>query len=190
MMLALQIYLFLGLVLHKVVWEVLGRSSSEKPKENRSAGLLLIKAVKIFILVGILVQIWVPENYIFPIATDSTGVRIAGVIIYTIGLATALAARFQLGENWANIETGQVLTKQEVVANGIYRYVRHPIYVGDLLLLFGLELALNSWLLLGVLILAPVVMKKAIGEEQMLAAELPGYDAYRDRSKRFIPFVY
>ena len=188
MILALQIYLFLGLVLHKVVWEVLGHSSSDKPKENPSVGLAITKAVKICILVGILVQIWLPE--IFPIAIDATDVRIAGVIIYTIGLATALAARFQLGENWANIETGQVLTKQEVVASGIYRYVRHPIYVGDLLLLTGLELALNSWLVLGVLILASVVMKKAIGEEQMLAAELPGYDAYRDRSKRFIPFVY
>ena len=126
----------------------------------------------------------------FPIATDSVSIRIAGLIIYTLGLTTALAARFQLGENWANIETGQVLTKQEVVANGIYRFIRHPIYVGDLLLLLGLELALNSWLVLGVLILAPVVMKKAICEEEMLAGELAGYDAYRDRSKRFIPFVY
>ena len=139
-------------------------------------------------MLGIMVQIFLPD--ILPIATNSLGVRIAGAIVYTLGLAMALAARFQLGENWANIETGQVLAKQEVVAKGVYRFVRHPIYVGDLLLLFGLELSLNSWLVLGVLILAPVVLKKAIGEEEMLAAELPGYDAYRDRSKRFIPFVY
>jgi protein-S-isoprenylcysteine O-methyltransferase Ste14 len=105
-------------------------------------------------------------------------------------LATAIAARFQLGENWANIETGQVLDSQSVVANGVYAYVRHPIYIGDLLLLLGLELALNSWLVLGVLVLAPVVMMKAINEERMLADELPGYEAYRQRSKRFIPFVF
>lgn len=188
MMLILQIYLFFGLVLHKVVWEVLKRSNSEKPRENTSKSLVLIKAVKIAILIGIMVQIWLPD--VLPIATDSTGVRVAGIIIYTIGLTMALAARFQLGENWANIETGQVLNRQNVVANGIYRYVRHPIYVGDLLLLFGLELALNSWLVVGVVILAPVVLLKAINEERMLTEELPGYSAYRHRSKRFIPFVY
>ena len=184
----LQIYLFFGLVLHKVVWELLRTKQPEKPQESRSNGLGVVKLIKISILIGIMVQIWLPD--IFPIAADSAGVRIAGVIIYSLGLATAIAARFQLGDNWANIETGQVLTKQEVVANGIYRFIRHPIYVGDLLLLLGLELALNSWLVLGVLILAPVVMKKAIGEEEMLAEELSGYDAYRERSKRFIPFVY
>jgi len=188
MMLMLQIYLFAGLVLHKVVWELLRTKQGEKPDESRSNGLGFVKAVKIGILVGIMVQIFLPD--ILPIATNSTVIRIAGVIVYTIGLATAIAARFQLGENWANIETGQILRNQNVVANGIYRYVRHPIYVGDLLLLLGLQLALNSWLVLGVLVLAPVVLRKAISEEQMLEKELPGYVDYRAQSKRFIPFVY
>ena len=187
-MLILQIYLLFGLVLHKVVWELLRQKTTEKPRENSSIGLTMVKLVKISILIGVMVQIWLPD--ILPIAVDPFPVRVIGTIIYTLGLATALSARFQLGENWANIETGQVLNNQNVVANGIYRYVRHPIYVGDLLLLFGLELALNSWLVVGVLILAPVVMLKAINEERMLTAELPGYSAYRDRSKRFIPFVY
>jgi protein-S-isoprenylcysteine O-methyltransferase Ste14 len=187
-MLALKIYLLFGLVLHKVVWELLRQKAAEKPVENKSLGLTLVKLVKISILIGVIVQIWLPD--IFPITAGSFWVRLTGTVIYTLGLAMALSARFQLGENWANIETGQVLGSQNVVAQGIYRYVRHPIYVGDLLLLLGLELALNSWLVLGVLILAPVVMLKAINEERMLAEELPGYSAYRDRSKRFIPFVY
>lgn len=187
-MLILQIYLFLGLVLHKIIWEVLKKRSAEKPAELASAKLFAIKAVKIGILAGILVQIWLPD--ILPIAADSFVFRLIGAAIYTLGLATAVAARFQLGENWSNIETGQVLQNHHVVATGIYAYVRHPIYIGDLLLLLGLELALNSWLALGVLILAPVVMLKAIKEERMLAGELRGYEAYCQRSKRFIPFVF
>ena len=187
-MLILQIYLFIGLVFHKVIWEVLRNKSSEKPTESKSAKLSAIKLVKIGILVGILVQIWLPD--ILSIAADSFVLRIVGAAIYTLGLATAVAARFQLGENWANIETGQVLTNQNVVATGIYAYVRHPIYIGDLLLLLGLQLALNSWMVLGVLILAPVVMMKALKEERMLSGELHGYEAYCQRSKRFIPFVF
>ena len=187
-MLILQIYLFLGLVLHKIIWEVLKNKSAGKSADPQSVKLVAIKAVKIGILVGILVQIWLPD--ILPIATNSFLLRLIGVAIYTLGLATAIAARFQLGENWSNIETGQVLESQNVVASGIYAYVRHPIYVGDLLLLLGLELALNSWLVLGVLILTPIVMLKAVKEERMLAGELRGYEAYCQRSKRFIPFIF
>lgn len=187
-MLYLQIYLFAGLVLHKIVWEILRQRSDDKPAEQPSLGLTAVKAVKIGILLGVLVQIWFPNFP--PIAAEPISLQIAGTIIYTVGLATAIAARFQLGDNWANIETGQVLKTQNVVAHGIYAYVRHPIYIGDLLLLLGLELALNSWLVLGVLLLAPIVLLKAIKEERMLAGELPGYDAYCARSKRFIPFVF
>ncbi|MGE3167614.1 MAG: isoprenylcysteine carboxylmethyltransferase family protein [Pyrinomonadaceae bacterium] len=176
-------------MIHKVIWEVLRQRADDKPVESKALTLTLIKGIKISILLGVIVQIWLPAD-VFPIAVNSLPVRSVGVVVYTLGLITAIAARIQLGKNWANIETGQVLERQSVVAKGVYGYVRHPIYVGDLLLLFGLELALNSWLVLGVLILAPIVMLKAVKEEQMLINALPGYAAYCSRSKRFIPFVY
>lgn len=187
-MLFLKLYLLSGLILHKVIWEVLRKKADEKPKETNSLSLFAIKSVKIGILLGIIVQTLLPFD-LFPISENPQTIRIIGTVIYSIGLLTAIAARFQLGDNWANIETGQVLQNQQVVARGIYRFIRHPIYTGDLLLLLGLELALNSWLVLGVSILAPVVMLKAIKEEKMLVQELSGYDAYCARTKRFIPFV-
>ncbi len=186
-MLLLQIYLLFGLVLHKIVWEILRKKADEKPSETKSVTLSIIKAIKIGILLGVIVQIFLPE--ILPISSEPFRLQVVGTIIYTIGLLTAIAARFQLGDNWANIETGQVMQSQKVVARGIYGLIRHPIYTGDLLLLLGLQLALNSWLVLGVLILAPVVMLKALNEEKMLVQELSGYDAYCARTKRFIPFV-
>lgn len=187
-MLVLQIYLFLGLILHKLLWEVLRRKSSEKAVENRTYALTMVKTVKIVVLFGILIQVWLPD--VFPILEEAFLLRIFGVAFYTVGLMTAIAARLQLGENWANIETGQVLSRQSVVTRGVYTYVRHPIYAGDLMLLLGLELALNSWFVLGVLILAPFVVLKALQEERMLAEKLQGYDAYCQHSKRFVPFVF
>lgn len=187
-MLILKIYLLVGLVVHKMVWEALRKNAIETPIEIASTRLAIIKAVKVCILLGVIVQIWLPE--ILPILTEPFLLRVIGTAVYTVGLVTAVAARFQLGENWANIETGQVLQSQTVVARGIYAYVRHPIYIGDLLLLTGLELALNSWLVVGVLVLAPAVLLKAIKEERMLIEELSGYEAYCRSSKRFIPFVF
>ena len=187
-MLFLKLYLLFGLILHKVIWEVLRKKADEKPKETQSLSLLAVKFVKIAILLGVIIQTVLPMD-LLPITENPQTIRIVGTIIYSIGLLTAIAARFQLGDNWANIETGQVLQSQQVVAKGIYGFIRHPIYTGDLLLLLGLELALNSWLVLGVSILAPVVMLKAIKEEKMLVQELSGYDTYCSRTKRFIPFV-
>jgi len=184
----LQLYLFLGLVLHKAIWEMLKRGAEEKPLEPFSAKLAIVKAVKVAILLGLLVQIWIPD--LPAILAEPFWLRVAGAILFTLGLATAVAARFQLGDNWANIETGQVLRRQHIVESGIYGFVRHPIYTGDLLLLFGLELALNSWLVCGVLVLSVIVMIQAIKEEEMLVDLLPGYEQYRRRSKRFIPFIY
>jgi protein-S-isoprenylcysteine O-methyltransferase Ste14 len=186
-MLLIQIYLFSGLVLHKVIWEVLRMRSGITEGATGSARLTVVKLVKIMIFLGILIQIWLPD--ILPISSEPFVVRSIGIALFSLGLITAIAARIQLGDNWSNIETAKVLADHAVVDRGIYGYVRHPIYTGDLLLLIGLELALNSWLVLGALALCPIVMWKAIKEEKMLLRKLTGYVEYHQRTKRFIPFV-
>jgi protein-S-isoprenylcysteine O-methyltransferase Ste14 len=57
------------------------------------------------------------------------------------------------------------------------------------LLLLGLELALNSWLVLGIPLLLLIIVKQALAEETMLLRSLQGYDAYCRQTKRFIPFL-
>jgi protein-S-isoprenylcysteine O-methyltransferase Ste14 len=189
-MIILRLYLLTGLLVHKLVWELLKRTPNSKtaePSPTQPLSLKLIKGVKIAILLGIIAQTLLPE--ILPIANDPFALRIAGVLIYTSGLLIAVLSRIHLGGSWSDIESGRVLQTQSVVSKGIYGYVRHPIYVGDLLLLGGLELSLNSWLVLGVALLAPVVLWKAVREENMLINELPGYRIYCSHTKRFIPFI-
>ena len=189
-MILLRIYLLAGLVIHKLVWEVLKRRQGDgvsRPRAPRPLSVLLVKTVKVGILLGIAVQTMTAD--LLPIAEDATTVRMAGVIIYTAGLLVAIVSRLQLGSNWSDIEAAKVLRDQAVVAKGLYRYIRHPIYVGDLLLLIGLELSLNSWLVIAALLISPVVLWQAISEEKMLVRSLPGYSAYCMRTKRFIPFV-
>jgi protein-S-isoprenylcysteine O-methyltransferase Ste14 len=116
--------------------------------------------------------------------------QIVGMVIYCVGLATAILGRIQLGANWSNLEDYQVLQEQSLVTHGVYRYIRHPIYTGDFLLLLGLQLALNSWLVLGVLILLPIIIRQTSAEEHLMAHAFPQYNAYRARTKRFIPYLF
>jgi protein-S-isoprenylcysteine O-methyltransferase Ste14 len=185
----LRVYLLSGLLLHKLVWELLKSKDDKAAQGNKSsrAGRVL-SGLKILILLGIIIQtLLVP---IFPIvAGDASGIQSVGCAVYTLGLVVAVTARMQLGRNWSNIENSYLKNDHALVAAGIYRYVRHPIYLGDLLLVLGLELALNSWLVLGALLLAAYIHRQTRGEERKLLVTLPGYADYCRRTTRFLPFI-
>ena len=79
-----------------------------------------------------------------------------------------------------------------VVSTGPYRYVRHPMYGTLIIFMAGTSLLLGSWygLLLGPTLVVGVAFR-ALQEERVLRAELPGYDAYMARVEyRFIPHVW
>lgn len=86
----------------------------------------------------------------------------------------------------------QAERKQKVVSTGVYGFVRHPMYLGGILLFIGTPLLLGSiyGLLIGVLI-SFLVVARIIGEEMMLVKELEGYADYRKKVKyRLIPFIW
>ena len=184
-----RLFLFSGLVLHKLLWEVLKRRSKHPKAKKRQFHLVKhgIKCLKVIVLVFLAVQTLFLD--IFPISYQPSLLRLLGTVIYLVGLNTAMIGRIQLGKNWVDLEDYQVLPGQSVVSNGLYHYLRHPIYTGDVLLLIGLELALNSWLLLATPILILVVVRQALKEEALLSRQLPGYSEYCKKTKMFIPFV-
>jgi protein-S-isoprenylcysteine O-methyltransferase Ste14 len=181
-------YLLLGLVLHKAVWEIMKRRE-HRPQGKKSQPLKtrLASGAKLAVLAAIVAQILAPE--LLPISRTPTTLRTAGLLLYTLGWVTAVTARIQLGRNWSDIEKSYVKQDHALVAHGLYRLVRHPIYTGDLLLLLGLELALNSWAVIGVLAVAVYVRQQAIREERNLLERIPGYDQYCRRTARFVPFL-
>ncbi len=186
----LRIYLFSGMLLHKVVWEYLKQKSPAQAQKRpeKFSFKSVIKIGKIGFLLFLFLQVILLAP-ILPLADQPALLRIAGVVIYSLGLVIAISGRIQLGKNWANLEDYQVMQEQKLVEQGIYRWIRHPIYSGDLLLVLGVELALNSWLVLLIIPLAAVVYRQAKEEEKILSRAFSGYPAYRERTKMFLPFV-
>jgi protein-S-isoprenylcysteine O-methyltransferase Ste14 len=177
-----------GLVAHKVLWEILKRREGRRlTPARRPAPLVVVKALKVVVLAFLVVQAALLD--LLPIAVDSVALRGVGVALFLTGLVVAMIARVQLGGNWVDLEEYRVVPGQSLVARGLYGFVRHPIYAGDLLLLVGLELALNSWLVLGVLPIAVAVVRQAMAEEALLRRALPGYAEYSARTRRFLPFL-
>ena len=82
--------------------------------------------------------------------------------------------------------------RQKVVTSGVYRIVRHPMYLGAICMTLGGPLLLGSrWgMALGLLVIAVIVIR-IIGEERLLTDRLEGYDAYRSKVRfRLIPWVW
>jgi len=78
-----------------------------------------------------------------------------------------------------------------LVDSGAYRLVRHPIYGGLILGAFGWGLVTASPVALGgALLLAGFFDLKSRREEIWLAEQLDGYDRYRDRTRRLLPWLY
>lgn len=186
----LRAYLLVGLVAHKAIWEVMKHGQGPPEAATGSPLSLLpriVKGGKLAVTLGLVMQLFLPE--IWPIASNPLLPRIVGTILFTFGLVIAILARVELGKNWSDIEVGEVRENHMLVNGGVYRYIRHPIYAGDLAMLLGFELALNCWLIVAVVAIAIPTVYGALREEKTLAKSVANYEAYRAQTKRFIPFV-
>ena len=99
---------------------------------------------------------------------------------------------FVFKENTFASATIEVDTGQKVVSTGPYSVVRHPMYSGALIMLFGVPLALGSWWgLLMVIPITIVIVWRLLEEEKFLAQSLPGYSEYRTKvTYRLVPLVW
>ena len=86
----------------------------------------------------------------------------------------------------------QVEAEQTVTDTGPYRFVRHPMYLGGVVLWLALPLALASYFTLTVAALGiPVMILRLRNEEKFLRCELPGYAEYCRRVRyRLVPLVW
>jgi len=84
---------------------------------------------------------------------------------------------------------GLSIPPERLVVGGPYRYCRNPMYLGHLIFLAGLVLALHSWIALGVFAFHLAWFHRRARDDEARLAELFGdpYREYLARVKRWIP---
>jgi protein-S-isoprenylcysteine O-methyltransferase Ste14 len=117
--------------------------------------------------------------------------RISGLIGFAAGWALFVWA-MQVNRYFSSIPRIQAERGHRVVAEGPYRWVRHPGYAGALLAAVFSPLALGSWLSAFLVPVAAALLAWRIAvEEQLLTRELPGYTGYAGRVRyRLIPGLW
>jgi protein-S-isoprenylcysteine O-methyltransferase Ste14 len=113
----------------------------------------------------------------------------AGAALVAIGLGLAIHARRVLGRNWSGIVT--VKQGHELVREGPYRWVRHPIYTGLLVAFAGSAIARGEWrgIVAVALVFAAFWFKLRREERWMIETFGDRYLGYCDEVRALIPFV-
>jgi protein-S-isoprenylcysteine O-methyltransferase Ste14 len=116
--------------------------------------------------------------------------RILACIITLGGLAVSIWSRLSLGPNWSATVTYR--EGHELVARGPYRFARHPMYAGFLLMVSGTVINLGDISGLAALTLCGLgTWWKLRQEEALLKKHFPDtYPDYKSRTKALIPFVF
>lgn len=118
------------------------------------------------------------------------GVGYAGLIVFTLGTVLRLGAVRALGPRhsvWVAVQESHGLVK-----TGLYRFIRHPSYVGALLAVFGWAMAFRggAGMLLGLLMVPPILSRIRAEEDLLLGEFGEDYLEYQRRTWRLVPLVY
>jgi len=108
---------------------------------------------------------------------------VAGAIIWHVMMTNAYLS------SWARLQDDR---GQVVVQDGMYRRIRHPMYLGIMAGFLGLPLVLNSWwAMIPSVVIVGLFVYRTYREDQMLIRGLAGYAEYTEKVKyRLLPGIW
>jgi protein-S-isoprenylcysteine O-methyltransferase Ste14 len=164
-----------------------GGNISSGQREDRGNRWVLVAFTVIGLLDGFL-PAWSDRHEVWTFDGDT--VSWLGVALTAVGGALRIWPVYVLGYRFSGlvaIQPGHTL-----VTTGLYRYIRHPSYLGVLVMTGGWALAFRSGigLVLTALFLPPLIAR--INAEETLLASYFGaeYDAWRARTSRLLPGIW
>ena len=138
------------------------------------------------ILFGLFLVIWILDSFILHRSTflaDNIP-----LVFRLIILGAALAATFYLFKSGHVVVSGDQRAT-EVVSTGAFQYIRHPLYLGSILIYFGMMVSTASLFCLALLVLIALFYNYIAGyEEKLLEVKLgQDYIAYKKKTGKWIP---
>jgi protein-S-isoprenylcysteine O-methyltransferase Ste14 len=116
---------------------------------------------------------------------------VIGMIFFTLGLGIRVTSILTLNRFFTY--SVSKLEGQKMTTHGIYRILRHPGYLGQLIIFMGIALSLSNWLsTLAMMIPVSLGFFNRIKVEEKFMVEQFGeeYLDYMKRTKRIIPLVF
>jgi protein-S-isoprenylcysteine O-methyltransferase Ste14 len=115
---------------------------------------------------------------------------LCGSLLALAGAALVLRSRAELGAAWSLVPTADQGTG--LATTGPYHFIRHPIYLGLLMLAMGETLAFSNWpsVLIVFSAIVPTLVWRGRAEERLLAETFgERYANYRKQTRMMIPYL-
>ena len=121
---------------------------------------------------------------------ENSSLRWSGLALVVAGFVLITWTTVELGRQYSVYITLQ--QDHQLITSGPYRYIRHPRYLGVMLVALGLALLFRSWIALAALpFLLALLIFRLTDEEKLLREEFGArWEAYVQRSWRLVPFMY
>ena len=162
--------------------------ADKPPVEKMPLARRLTKLAFVASSLLVLIGFWVREAH-FGYLPAPLSLRVGGVLL-SLGAFLLLSRSLnRLGENYSPLfDTHRPYS---IVASGPYRYIRHPVYLCNMLIIAGYVLASASLVVLLFSLWGWGYMLRSISrEEAFLANEFAEYRDYQKRSWRILPYLY
>ena len=114
-----------------------------------------------------------------------------GCLFIALGLTIRLMAVITLKQQFTT--TVSIVERHKIVETGIYKFIRHPAYLGYLASLLGIGLVLGNWVGLAAVVAFPLlgIMYRIHVEESVLLNYFgSAYQDYANRTKRLLPRIW
>jgi protein-S-isoprenylcysteine O-methyltransferase Ste14 len=116
--------------------------------------------------------------------------NIVGLVLFVGGLTTALVAVGTLRRFYSST----LVTREDhqLITHGVYRFTRHPIYFGVIVVCMGVPVYASSWFGFATMsVLIPIFFNRIRIEERMLTEKFgDAYRTYQETTSKLIPFIY
>jgi protein-S-isoprenylcysteine O-methyltransferase Ste14 len=166
---------------------LLERRKKFGPTKEQSPVQKIAISIGVLALLGVFIFSALSHRFLW--SPVPTYISMVGDMLVALGLYINILVFKENSYGGASIET---VEGQTVISTGLYAFVRHPMYVGVLIMIIGIPLALDAWW--GLVIIAvslPAFIWRILDEEKFLKKDLPGYSEYTQNVRyRLVPYIW
>jgi protein-S-isoprenylcysteine O-methyltransferase Ste14 len=146
-----------------------GRARGLEPRVSALIGTFLVTSV-----------------VLFPHRQLSFAAGVISTILLLAGNTMAVYVVTHLGRSFSIMPEARGL-----VTSGLYRYIRHPLYLTEMIASIGIVIQfLSIWTALILVVQIAFQLRRMRNEEVVLTETFPEYAAYRKKTARIIPGIY
>ncbi|HKM83398.1 MAG TPA: isoprenylcysteine carboxylmethyltransferase family protein [Candidatus Acidoferrum sp.] len=180
--------LFYGWTASEILVGIATRTKHSSGKVQDRGSLLILWIV---IAASITACQWISETHARNMFGGAHALKTAGVMLMLVALVIRWSAIFTLGKSFSS--NVAIQDSQQITRTGLYRFGRHPSYLGLLLVFLAIGVHSRNWISFAVVLvptIAALLYRIHVEEAALTKAFGDDYVAYARTTKRLIPGVY